>query len=102
MNMKQENRVTEVMNSLEGIEKAKAPRDGFAKIQQKLADQRKQQQQPARQQPGYGWLKIAAVITLVLSSNIWAVTGFLTSEDISNQSGSYPQIVSDFNLYGNE
>ncbi len=100
--MKQENRVNEVMNSLEGIQKAKAPHDGFAKIQQKLAEQRKQQT-TIRRQPQHGWMKMAAVISLVVCANIWAVTNYWQSDTmVSDNSGSYPQIVSDYNLYENE
>lgn len=100
--MKQENRVTEIMNSLEGIQKAKAPRDGFAKIQQKLAHQR-EQQFPIKQQTGYGWMKIAAVIALVIASNIWAVSNYWTSDSMTaTETGSYAQLMTDFNLYDNE
>jgi ribosome-interacting GTPase 1 len=99
--MKQEKRVTEIMNSLEGVQKAKAPHDGFAKIQQKLADQRKQLP-PIKQQVGYGWMKIAAVIALVIISNIWAVSNFMSSNINSEISGNYTQIITDFNLYENE
>lgn len=100
--MKQETRLTEVMNSLEGIQKAKAPHDSFAKIQQKLADQRKRQP-PIKQQLSYGWMKIAAVIALVITSNIWAVSNYMKSDNsTSEESSNYAQIVSDFNLYENE
>ena len=101
MNMERKHRVTEVMNSLEGIQKAKAPRDGFAKIQQKLADQRRAQ--PTISKPDYGWMKVAAVIALVVCSNIWAVANYWASDQAtSTDAGSYPQIVTDFNLYENE
>lgn len=100
--MKRENRVTEIMNSLEGIQKAKTPRDGFAKIQQRLADQRKQQRS-VEHQAGFGWMKIAAVIALVIASNIWAVSNYWTSNNkIATESGSYAQLMTDFNLYDNE
>ncbi|MEQ9100079.1 MAG: hypothetical protein RIF40_13065 [Imperialibacter sp.] len=100
--MNQKNRATEIMNSLEGIQRAKAPHDGFAKIQQKLAEQRKQQPL-TKQQAGNEWIKIAAVIALVVCSNIWAVSNYLGSNtSTSVETSGYPQIMSDFNLYDNE
>jgi len=98
--MKPENRGKEIMNSLEGIQRAKAPRDSFAKIQQRLADQRKQQPS-IKQQSSYGWMKIAAVIALVIISNIWAVSNFMSS-NTSETPGNYTQLIADFNLYENE
>ncbi|RIJ42897.1 hypothetical protein [Pontibacter oryzae] len=93
--MKQDKRVAKVMNSLEGIQRAKAPHDGFAKIRQNLADQRQQEQTAA-----YGWMKVAAVIAFVVTSNVWAVTNFLqTGTAPSAETGSYTQITTDFNLY---
>ncbi|MFZ1808423.1 MAG: hypothetical protein WAU36_14425 [Cyclobacteriaceae bacterium] len=100
--MKQEKRVTEILNSLEGIQKAKVPHSGFAKIQQKLADQRKQEP-IINEQSGYGWMKIAAVIALVIASNIWAVSNYLGSESMASvEVSSYAQLMTDFNLYENE
>lgn len=104
MNMKPKNRVTEVMNSLEGIQAAKAPADTFAKIQQKLADQRKHQP-PIKMQSSYGWMKMAAVIALVVSSNIWAVSNYWVSESIASETSEISDnysLMTDFNLYENE
>lgn len=97
MNMNREDQVNKAMKSLEGVQRAQAPHGGFAKIQQRLADQRKQQQ------PSYEWLKIAAVISLVVCSNIWAVSTYLVADSTeAGTSGSYPQIVFNFNLYDYE
>lgn len=101
MNMKQEKRLTEIVNSLDGIQKAKAPVDGFAKIQEKLASQRKQSI-PINKKSGYEWLKIAAVIGLVIFSNIVAVSNYLElSINNSEESDNYLEMT-DFNLYENE
>lgn len=101
MNMERKNRIEEVMNSLEGIQKAKAPRDGFAKIQQKLANQRREQ--PTLSKPDYGWMKVAAVIALVVCSNVWAVSNYWGADRATSADASaYPQLVTDFNLYENE
>lgn len=99
MSMKKEKRIEEVMNSLEGFQKPKVPQNGFRKIQQELADQR--QQQPQIKQPSrYGWIKVAAVIALVLCSNIWVVSEYLTSDEgAASEAGGYSQITNDFNLY---
>ncbi|MDF9799317.1 hypothetical protein OKW21_004580 [Catalinimonas alkaloidigena] len=100
--MKQEDRVKKAMDSLDGIQRAKAPEQTFAKIQKKLADQRKEK--AARHQPSrFAWVKVAAVIAMVLCSNIWAVTNYLASESMTaEERGDYSQIVTDFNLYENE
>ncbi|WP_420318545.1 hypothetical protein [Ekhidna sp.] len=95
--MEQENRINKAMESLEGIQRAKVPADGFEKIQQKLADQRKQQQQPAG-----SWMKVAAVVALVVCSNVWAISNYLTSESTATEDTNYPQLMTDFNLYDNE
>ncbi|WP_424961308.1 hypothetical protein [Ekhidna sp.] len=97
MDMEQENRINKAMESLEGIQRAKAPADGFEKIQQKLADQRMRQQQPAR-----SWMKVAAVVALVVCSNAWAISNYLTSESTTIEDSNYPQLMSDFNLYDYE
>ncbi|MEP0985421.1 hypothetical protein [Ekhidna sp.] len=98
MDMEQEKRITKAMNSLDSIQRAKAPTYGFAKIQQKLADQRMKQQQPAG-----SWMKVAAVVALVVCSNVWAVSNYLSSENVTTEdSSSYPQLMTDFNLYDYE
>ncbi|MTI22209.1 hypothetical protein E1176_14350 [Fulvivirga sp. RKSG066] len=100
--MKAENRAGEAMKSLEGIQRAKAPEHTFAKIQQKLADQRKQQL-PNEQHTGTHWLKVAAVIAFVICSNAWALTNYWPTEnETSTEDASYAQLTTDFNLYENE
>lgn len=101
--MKREKSVNDIMNSLDSIQRAKAPADGFVKIQQKLADQRKSSIEP-KKQTNFGWLKVAAVIAFVVCSNAWAVSNYLTSDLQSENTGSdsYSQITTDFNLYGND
>lgn len=102
MSMKKEDHVNRSMNSLEGMQRAKAPQDTFSKIQQKLADQRKLQRS-AEQQTSNGWMKIAAVITLVVASNIWAVSNYWESDNMTTtESYGYAQLITDFNLYDNE
>lgn len=102
MNMEPEKHVQEIMNSLEGMQKAKSPTNGFVKIQQKLANQRLGQSS-IKQDSSQDWIKIAAVIMLLITSNIWAVSNYLVvSNSSSLTTQSYPQITTDFNLYKNE
>ena len=99
---KPEDRVKKVLNSLEGVQKAKAPHDGFSKIQQRLAAQR-QGTELGHQSSRRAWIKVAAVIALVVSSNIWVVSNYLSSQEFSSEeSSSYPQVVSNYNLYDDE
>lgn len=101
--MERENRVDKVMSSLEGMERADAPRGSFAGIQQRLAAQR--QEQPAiAQEDRFGWLKVAAVTALIVCANAWAVTNFLgtANDDRPVVSSGYSQLMTDFNLYENE
>jgi len=100
MNMKREDRVSGIMTSLDEIKRAKAPKDSFAKIQQRLADQRKQAN--TAQGANLNWMKIAAVITLILASNTWVVSNYFSTTQMPTDSTNYPQIVANFNLYEDE
>lgn len=100
--MKQHNRINKVLNSLDGMQRAKAPGDGFAKIQQRLAEQRMQQAM-ARPDTGFEWIKVAAAVALVVIVNIWAVANFITSDTkAAPKSGNYAELTTDLNLYRNE
>ncbi|GAA0877194.1 hypothetical protein GCM10009119_01620 [Algoriphagus jejuensis] len=103
MNMKREDQVKRVLDSLDGIQRAEAPKEGFSKIQQRLAGQRTL---PLREESsGRGWLWIAASLALVLCSNIWVVSTQWTTEtapaNVETYS-EYPQLITDFNLYDHE
>ncbi|UZR98953.1 hypothetical protein [Chondrinema litorale] len=94
--MKQEKRIKEIMNSLEGIQKVKAPYEGFSKIQNRLVYQSKKQAK-------YSWLKVAAVIALIICSNVLVVSNYFILENTSTiKTGNYLHIINDFNLYNHE
>ena len=91
------------MGSIEGLERVKAPQDGFQKVQQKLTKQRQGLRPSELQQPNHSWMKVAAVIALVVCSNIWVVTNYLKSDSQTlAESGVYSQVTTDFNLYEND
>ncbi|PIB34916.1 hypothetical protein BFP72_05660 [Reichenbachiella sp. 5M10] len=101
MNMDKDNRINEIMNSLEGIQRAKAPRDGFAKIEQALSEKNRQLTPLGPSTPN--WIKVAAVVALLICPNIWAASSFFKSFTSSNTTNdAYPQLINDFNLYAYE
>lgn len=99
--MEQKKRVWEVLNSLEGMERAKAPEGGFMKIQQRLADHL--QTDLGRENIALSsnhWLKVAAVITFLICANVMAVTQYLSPIELDDrQSSGYSQLLTDFTLY---
>ena len=95
MSMNKKDRIEKIMHSVGGMQSAKAPAGTFSKIQQKLADQRKEQERSS-----YRWLGVAAVILLVICSNVIIVSNYYSNESRSWQ-GDYLQLTSDFNLYEN-
>ncbi len=102
MNMKEEDPINRALDSLKGIQRAKAPSQTFAKIQQKLADQRANKG-IADPQPNYAWIRVAAAMALLVASNIWAVSNYWVSDsNTATESGGYAQLMTDFNLYDNE
>ncbi|MBU2914089.1 MULTISPECIES: hypothetical protein [Reichenbachiella] len=101
MNMDKDNRINEIMNSLEGIQRAKAPAGGFAQIQQRLVNDH--QANVTQAKSGFGWMKVAAVVAMVISMNIWAVSNYFDSYSAgTNNTDGYSQLITDFNLYGDE
>ena len=103
MSMKKENRVLEVLDSLEGIERARAPEDGFTKIQQKIAKQRPGDIIGESSTKSNDWLKVAATVTLLICFNAAVVTNYLYPEDsVTNEISDYTQLLTDFDLYSGE
>jgi len=102
MNMKEEDPIDRALGSLQDIQRAKAPSQAFAKIQQKLADQRANKGM-VDPQPSYAWMRVAAAMALLVASNIWAVTNYWAPDsNTTTASGGYVQLMTDFNLYDNE
>ncbi|MEL7146807.1 MAG: hypothetical protein AAFO69_10595 [Bacteroidota bacterium] len=100
--MKKEDRIDQVLSSLDGIQKAKAPKGSFEGIKERLATEHIADPGISNNRSN-GWMKIAAVITLAICANIWAVSNINSTEDVSQlSSDGYPQLINDFNLYENE
>lgn len=102
MNMKKEDPINRALDSLEGIQRAKAPGQTFAKIQQRLADQRASKKM-VESQPTNAWIRVAAAIALAIACNIWTVSNYWASNSsTATESGGYAQLMTDFNFYDNE
>lgn len=83
-------KVTNILNSLEGIERAKAPDKLFDKITEQL---RKENHKPT-----YQWVAIAAAIAFIICSNIFVASTY--SNDTSQSSESeYSELYNNFTLY---
>ncbi len=92
--MSEEKWIINVLNSLEGVEQAKAP-DVFDDIQQKIA-----QEQPKKQT--FQWVSVAAVILIVLCSNVLILNDYFLSEDTSAYEEEYSELISNYTLYEDE
>lgn len=88
-----EERFDEIINSVAGIERAKAPLDGLNKLQHTLAQRRE-----AEGKNKY-WIAIAAAIAFAICSNAYVVTDLLTAEDQVDENTSSYSLTSNFNLY---
>ncbi|WKV12428.1 hypothetical protein [Marivirga harenae] len=101
MDMKSEDRINRALKSVENIERAKAPEDGFQKIQAKIAAQ-KNVSKNTKGGLGTSMLKMAAMIAIILSFNIWAASNYLGKDNVHLDNSAYSQITTDYNLYENE
>ena len=91
----------EIINSLEGIQRAKAPKGSFLKIQEKLSKQ--QEHTPSTTINSMSLLRIAAVITLMICTNIWVVIRQSQDEQVVGEiDENYSSITMDFNIYDYE
>lgn len=94
MNMKKEDDLNRILNSLQGIKRAKAPNGAFNGIQQKLADQRKEQPKPER-----SWLGVAAVILIIVCSNAVVIAKYYGEESTTTSQMESSELITDLNLY---
>lgn len=92
--MSEEKWISDVLNSLEGAESAKAP-DVFGDIQQKIS-----QEQPKKQT--FQWVSVAAVILIVLCSNVLILNDYFRAEDVSDYQDEYSELISNYTLYEDE
>ncbi len=95
MNMNTDKRVSEIMNSLEGIERAKAPKKVFPEILQEIENTKFVKHNTTKR-----WLAVAAVISLVICSNVLVITDYFNTPRPDNS--DLQLLVTDFNIYGNE
>lgn len=83
----------EIMNSLEGMEKAKPQPDAFFRIQQKIS-----QPQLEETDTTMSWLAIAAAISLIIISNVYFINDYLQKPAEPTQE-AYPTIISTYSFY---
>ncbi|MGD1892568.1 MAG: hypothetical protein ACFB15_18505 [Cyclobacteriaceae bacterium] len=83
----------DILNSLEGMEKAQPPANAFLKIQNRISNQ-----QATKPYKDKSWLPLAAAISLIVITNVFFVSDYLQkpSEDTS---AAYPTIISSYILY---
>ncbi|UXP31241.1 hypothetical protein N6H18_12870 [Reichenbachiella agarivorans] len=80
------------MNSLKGTERAQAAPNVFEKIQRKI-DQR------SNRTSSKGWMSVAAVLVLLISSNIILIKNYYSQPTSTQTDQTYDNLVSDYNIY---
>lgn len=93
--MSEEKWIDDALSSLEDADRAKAPTDVFEDIEQQIA----KQQLP---KPKYQWMAVAAIILLVVCSNVLLLDNYLQEEEISDYPDEYPEVISNYTLYEDE
>lgn len=83
-----------ILKSMDGADQAKPPSDSFSKIQSKLA-------QHQEETHSKGWMAVAAAILLMISANVALINSYYSSNETS-KTNSDSELVSDYNIYGNE
>ena len=86
-----------VISSIGGIERATPPADTFKSIQRKLNNRSKHEEQNQRL-----WLAIAAVILMVICSDVILLSDYLSEESLASYSTEYSAMITSYNLYDNE
>lgn len=80
----------DILNSLEGIERAKPNSNLFEKIQAKT--------RKSPQEKNYGWLAVAATISLVICFNVYLILNY-NNQDTNPETHSYGNLISNYNIY---
>ena len=88
-----EERIHEIINSVNASKRAQAPSGVFAKIQHTIAHKK------AIEKPGRYWVAVAAVIALVVCSNAYVVADRLLMDEPESQAPPAYALNSSFNLY---
>lgn len=85
-----------ILNSLEGMERAKPAEGTFQKISSTINYEKSIESSSELQ-----WIAIAATVSLLIATNLYLV---LRDDKIPTESNpsSYPSLVSNFNIYQNE
>mgnify|MGYP001804446903 CR=1 FL=1 len=86
-----ENWKNEILNSLEGLERANPPSDSLQKIQQKIQEQNEAFQRQ--------WMDVAAAVVIRACINIFIVLRFNRSDVLTESTEPYTELVSDYSLY---
>lgn len=86
-----------VIGSLSGTVRAKPPTDGFEGIRRKL-DARPL----PKDEKGGQWMAVAAAILILISSNALLLTNHLNEQQVVDNSETYPEMITSFNIYDNE
>ncbi|MEM0938735.1 MAG: hypothetical protein AAF600_03310 [Bacteroidota bacterium] len=85
--------INEIMKSVEGISRAKAPTSAFAKIQDRIT------KQETKKKTNRYWMAVAAAVAMIICSNVFAVFYHLTADDLPINPDSSYSLISSFNLY---
>ncbi|MDO6437850.1 hypothetical protein Q4534_10545 [Cyclobacterium sp. 1_MG-2023] len=85
-----------ILNSLEGVGEVRPPEGNLLKIKEKIRERKGKELQKQQSQ----WMPVAAVIVMLLCANVFVVSNYFEyQEDTEQVSGSYSEIISDFNIY---
>ncbi len=97
MNMSKEKWLEEKLESITRIDRAKAPEGTFTKIQQKISIQKSEHIKPS-----FGWIAVAAIILLAISSNAIVISNYFSGSEVQEPQYEDLYMISDFSLYENE
>ena len=86
-----ENWKNEILNSLEGLERANPPSDSLQKIQQKIQEQNEAFQRQ--------WMAVAAAVVITACIIIFFVLSYNSSDELTESTEPYTELVSDYSLY---
>jgi hypothetical protein len=81
-----------ILKSMEGAERAKAPKNAYSNILKEI----NQQNKPGKNRQ---WIAIAAAITLIALTNVAFISNYYSGSNGLEQQSGYSSLVSDFNLY---
>lgn len=82
-----------IMNSLEGMERAKPSQDVFKRIQVGIQTKKGE---------GKQWIAIAATVSLMICANVYFLVEYDSKNPITENGGEYQSVVSNYNIYDNE